>query len=237
MRLHVFLAKAGIASRRAGEKLILAGRVKVNGRLVTALGVKVEEQDRVTLDDRPVAISTRRVYLAVHKPVAVLCTQRDDRNRPKVIDFIPADLRPGLFHVGRLDFMSSGLIFYTNDGLFAKIVAHPSSQIEKEYLLETLTPIPPRLFPDYRKGIRLDDEYVKITQYALERNDRARLVLTEGKNREIRRVCDAYGVKVKRLVRVRIGTVHLAGIATGRFRHLRPQEVAWFLAQETRSRG
>jgi len=228
MRLHVFLAKAGIASRRTSEKLIAAGRVQVNGATVTELGTQVAENDRVTFDGREVSPLEQQVYLAVHKPVSVLCTQFDERGRPKVIDLLPEDLRPGLFHVGRLDFMSSGLIFYTNDGDFANIVTHPSSEIEKEYLLESEDPMPAAMLSAYRRGITLDGEILRLKSCRLEGKNKARLVLCQGKNREIRRVCDEFGVKVRRLSRVRIGIVTLDGLSPGRFRRLTEGEKAWF---------
>jgi 23S rRNA pseudouridine2605 synthase len=231
MRLHVFLARAGIASRRASEKLIQAGRVKVNGLTVTVLGTQVGENDRVTFNGRPVLPLRRREYLAVHKPVGVLCTQRDEQCRPKVIDLIPEDLRPGLFHAGRLDLMSAGLIFYTNDGEFAKAVTHPSSGVEKEYLLETVDFIPERLLAEYKRGVVIEGATYRIIRYRAESKTRVKLVLIEGKNREIRRVCEAFGVKVKRLTRIRIGPVRLAGLSPGRFRRLTADEIEWFLAR------
>ncbi len=228
MRLQVFLSKAGIASRRAAEKLISEGRVTVNGEPVTAMGCQVQVTDSITCDGRPVTPLTIPIYLAVHKPVAVLCTQLDKKNRAKVIDLIPEHLRPGLFHVGRLDYMSSGLIFYTNDGDFGHRVTHPSSEIEKEYWLETEGPIHKQLPADYKKGIVIDGEVFKIKDYTIEAPHRVRLILIQGKNREIRRVCAAYGVKIHRLRRIRIGCVPLDGISPGRFRHLTGEEVAWF---------
>jgi 23S rRNA pseudouridine2605 synthase len=232
LRLHVFLAKAGIASRRASEKLILAGKVTVNGVTVTVLGTRVEAGDVVGCDGKPVAPIERRVYLAVHKPVGHLCTQHDERDRPKVIDLIPDDLKPGLFHAGRLDFMSGGLIFYTNDGEFARKVTHPSAEVEKEYLLESSDPIPETMLSDYRKGVAIEGETYRIRRYGSETKTRARIVLIQGKNREIRRVCAAYGVKVRRLTRVRIGPVKLGGLSPGRFRLLTNEEIRWFLDKQ-----
>jgi 23S rRNA pseudouridine2605 synthase len=231
MRLHVFLAKAGIASRRACEGYIREGRVLVNGERVTAMGVPVGEHDIVTFDDQPVTPLEKSVYLALHKPVQVLCTQYDEAGRKKAIELIPPHLHKGLFHAGRLDFMSSGLVFYTNDGTFAAIVTHPSFGIEKEYLLETVTDIPVAMLPEYVKGIRLEGELLKIIKYRLAGKRRAKITLNQGKNREIRRVCQAFHVPVKQLVRIRIGKVLLEGIEPGNYRTLTKDEVGWFLAQ------
>jgi 23S rRNA pseudouridine2605 synthase len=231
MRLQLFLAKAGIASRRAAEKIIQAGRVQVNGLTITALGTKVDEHDAVSCDGRPVVLISRLVYLAVYKPVGVLCTQADEKNRPKVIDLIPEELRPGLFHVGRLDFMSSGLIFYTNDGDFARKVTHPSFEIEKEYLLETIEPLPPDMLEAYRKGIEIEGETYNLLAYRSVGKNKANLVLTQGKNREIRRVCAAFSAQVKRLVRIRIGPVLLGKLQLGGFSALSAREIDWFLGR------
>ncbi len=236
MRLQVFLAKAGLASRRGAEKLIAAGKVKVNGATVASPGVKVEEGDVVTCGGRPVTPLTRRVYLAVHKPVGYLCTQRDERGRPKVIDLVPEDLRPGLFHAGRLDFMSAGLIFYTNDGEFANAVTHPSAGVEKEYLLEADRSIPGRMLDDYGRGIEIEGERYRLLRHVRETAVKVRLVLVQGKNREIRRVCEAYGVKVRRLTRIRIGPVPLGGLSPGRFRMLKEKEIRWFLEKAAKPR-
>lgn len=234
MRLQVWIAKAGIASRRAAEQIIREGRVAVNGVTVTAMGAKVTPDDHVTCDGRPVKPLSSLTYLAVHKPVGVLCTQKDDRNRPKVIDLLPEPLRPGIFHVGRLDFMSSGLIFYTNDGDFGHIVMHPSTEIEKEYRLETETALFDQQLSEYCQGIPLDGDVVRLKSFTRESPIRVRLTLTQGKNREIRRACAYFNVKIRRLCRIRIGCVKLNGISPGRFRHLTEDEVAWFLGDEAR---
>ncbi|MBN2353204.1 MAG: rRNA pseudouridine synthase [Spirochaetales bacterium] len=234
MRLNAFLAKAGLASRRGAEKLIAAGKVKVNGATVTSLGTKVAEGDVVTCGGERVAPLSRRVYLAVNKPVGYLCTQRDERGRPKVIDLVPQELRPGLFHAGRLDYMSAGLIFYTNDGEFANAVTHPSAGVEKEYLLEANHAIPERMLADYVRGIALEGDDYRLLRYVRETDDTVRLVLGQGKNREIRRVCAAYGVKVRRLTRIRIGSVLLGGLSPGHYRMLGKDEIRGLLKRKTK---
>lgn len=225
----MFLARAGIASRRACEQLIEQGRVAVNGRIIREMGVRVGETDRVEFDGKPVVLLREKKYYALNKPIRVLCTQHDERGRKKAIDFFPQKAAKGLFHVGRLDFMSSGLIFFTTDGEFARRVTHPSSGVEKEYLLETVTEIPPAMLDDYRRGVRIEGELFRLASFRIESKKRVRLILRQGKNREIRRVCGAYGVTVRSLERVRIGCVGISGIASGCYRDLTQKEIAWFL--------
>jgi len=177
VRLQRYLARAGVASRRSSEALIQSGRVAVNGTPVTAMGVKVTDSDTVTVDGNVVRPSTVLHYLALHKPVRVICTQADQAARTRAVEFIPERFRKGLFHVGRLDYMSSGLIFFTNDGEFARIVTHPSFEVEKEYRLECKEAIPDNMLEAYTRGIRLDDDFLRILGFKRERADAVRLVL------------------------------------------------------------
>jgi 23S rRNA pseudouridine2605 synthase len=229
MRLHVFLQKAGVGSRRACEAFIEEGKVEVNGTLVTAQGVQVDRGDEVRFEGRPVHPSLESVYLAVNKPPKYLCSNRDPEGRPLVIDLVAGDFSERLFTVGRLDFLSSGLIFLTNDGDFANAVMHPSKQVEKEYFVETKKPIPEDLLKRYKRGFQLEGETYRLKSYRLRSPRRAYLTLLEGKNREIRRVFQAQKVTLRRLQRVRIGPVKLHKLPEGSYRQLSKQEISWFL--------
>ena len=136
MRLQVFLAHAGVASRRASEQFIVDGRVTVNGLVVRTLGTKVGPEDTVMCDGKPVRPETVLHHLVLHKPAGFLCTQTDPENRPLARDLLPREIHERLYSVGRLDCMSSGLIIFTNDGDFAHKLSHPSSSIEKEYRID-----------------------------------------------------------------------------------------------------
>jgi 23S rRNA pseudouridine2605 synthase len=229
VRLNAFLARSGIGSRRACDRYIEAGDVEINGERVTTLGTKVQEHDEVRFRGTVVAPVGNAVYLAVNKPPLVLCSNKDPEGRPLVLDLVKHEFQTRLFTVGRLDFLSCGLVFVTNDGSFAQAVMHPSRQIEKEYLVETKDPIPEDLLERYKSGLYLEGERYKAASYQYRSARKASITLTEGKNREIRRVMMFGKIKIKRLRRIRIGPVQLRGLPQGGFRHLTNAEVKHFL--------
>jgi 23S rRNA pseudouridine2605 synthase len=233
-RLHVYLARCGIASRRACEGIIKSGRVAVNGAVITAMGYKLRDNDRVTLDGSAVFPEKRKVYIALNKPPAYLCAAVDERGRALARDLFKDQIPERLFHVGRLDYMSSGLIFFTNDGIFAKIISHPRYEIEKEYFISCTEAVPDELLLKYRQGVRVEGVTYRALKYRRLADKRVELTLAQGKNREIRTVFGAFGVEIKTLRRIRIGTVTLAGLASGRFRFLTKSEVRWFLTRSPR---
>lgn len=222
------MARCGIGSRRACEIYISEGRVTVNGR-IAELGSKVTPSDRVALDNRQLHPETEQVYLAINKPAGYLCSNSDSRGRPLLLDLLQ-DIPQRIFHVGRLDFRSSGLIFYTNDGIFAKTVSHPSSKIEKEYQVETKNPFPEELLSKYKRGLKIGGESYHLRKYEYKTPRKVVLTLIEGKNREIRRVFEHFGFFPSKIHRVRIGCVHIRGIPAGGYRPLSRKEVAWFFS-------
>ncbi len=228
IRLQVFLARCGLGSRRNCETFISHGRVTVNGVPVTQLGTKVALTDSVTLDGRAVVPSARKIYIAVHKPREYLCANSDPERRPLVSELFSSAIRGRLFHVGRLDFLSTGLILYTNDGEFAKLVTHPGSGIEKEYLVETGRAIDDEFLRRYSKGIRVGEQLYRCKTYTLRSPHSALITLTEGKNREIRNVFTSRNIRLKRVHRLRVGPITLKGIPTGHFRRLTEREIRWF---------
>jgi 23S rRNA pseudouridine2605 synthase len=222
------MARCGVGSRRACETYIREGRVTVNGR-TAELGSKVGGADRVALDNRPLILERAQVYLAVNKPAGYLCSNSDSRGRPLVLDLLQG-IPQRIFHVGRLDFRSSGLIFYTNDGAFSKIASHPSSRIEKEYQVETKDPFPEEFLLRYKRGLKIQGESYRLKKYQYKTPRKIVLTLIEGKNREIRRVFEHFGFFPTRIHRVRIGCVHVRGIPSGGYRPLSQKEVSWFLS-------
>jgi len=226
IRLHVFMARCGIASRRRCEEYIQEGRVTVNGQRA-ALGSKVSPGDRVLFDRKPLVPEHDKAYLAVNKPRGYLCSNQDSEGRPLVADLLRR-VPYRLFHVGRLDFTSSGLIFYTNDGEFAKLVSHPSSAIEKEYLVECGTDVPEELLKKYQAGITVEGERYRLKRYRVRSPRSLSLTLIEGKNREIRKVFEHFRIRLRSIHRVRIGCVTEQGIPSGRYRRLEPAEIEWF---------
>ena len=237
MRLQVYLAHAGVASRRACEKIIAEGRVSVNGTLVTDMGSKVRTGDTVLLDGKPVHPEARKCYVLLNKPAGFVCTLSDEKGRPTAADLLKETYSERLYNIGRLDMFSSGAILFTNDGDFAAKIEHPSAQIEKEYVIETTQDFPPELLTRFERGIRVDGIFYKCRSAAAVNRRKLRIVLVEGKNREIRRVLDSFNCTIKRLVRVRIGNLELGTLKAGEFRDLTAKERQTLLDLAAESRN
>lgn len=225
VRLQVFLAKGGVGSRRSCEKLILDGRVKVNNVKVTTLGTKVNENDVVYVDDVPVEVHERTYYFALNKPRGYVCTNYDPNETAYARDLIDIEDNNVLFNVGRLDKDSQGLIFFTNDGEWANAIAHPSSETEKEYIVRTDRDI---IKKDMDSAYRGEIKPYRIKSYKMLSQREVSIVLTEGKNRELRRLFEELGYSVKRLTRIRIGSVCLDDLPSGMYRKLKPSEIKSF---------
>jgi 23S rRNA pseudouridine2605 synthase len=225
LRIHVYLARCGIASRRKCEQYITEGRVKKNGKTVKKLGETCSPRDTIQFDDKIVEPVREHIYIALHKPRGYICANSDPFGRPLALDLIrEADIYR-LFHVGRLDLNSSGLIFFTNDGEFAKIVSHPSWEIEKEYIVETREEISTHLLARFKRGVQIEGVRHRIKQYRLETSRKAVVTLNEGKNREIRKLFQSAGILVTTIHRTRIGPVTIKGIPPGSYRPLTDEEI------------
>lgn len=226
IRLQVFIAHSGVASRRNAEKIIQDGRVTVNGLTVTELGTKVSPSDAVCVDGRRIEPEKRKIYVLLNKPSGYVCSLADEKGRPVAADILADKYEERLYNIGRLDMYSAGAILFTNDGEFASIVGHPSSEIEKEYVVEASMPFPDRVIDSFKNGIRIDNVYYKARDAERLSSRRLRVVLIEGKNREIRKVLESFDVRVKNLIRTRIGPVTLGDLKYGEFRELSPDEIA-----------
>lgn len=231
MRLQKYLSRSGVASRRASEQLIRDGRVSVNGEIVREMGVKVEPDDRVAVDGRAVAPEPP-VWVLLHKPAGCVTTRDDPRGRPTVYDLLP-DRYESLFHVGRLDLDSEGLLLLTNEGGVANRLMHPSHEVDRVYRVAvegTLTRGDRRAL---LSGIELADGPARAHAVEiLDTGDRGssggsllRIVMREGRKREVRRLLDAVGHPVRRLVRERLGPVSLGALPEGEWRELTADEV------------
>jgi pseudouridine synthase len=232
VRLQKFLADAGVSSRRAGEKLILDGRVAINGTLVLALGTKVTPgQDKVTVDGQVVR-AKQKTYLALHKPRGYVCTRADDQDRPTVMELLPPAMRH-LHPVGRLDFNSEGLLFLTNDGEFTLRLSHPRHGVRKKYVATLSSRLSPEQIDQVKRGIFSDGERLRAASVRVLSAESHRSVveieLTEGRNREVRRMFEALGLFVKKLVRTQIGPVPLGRLGVSRWRPLTEPEIALLL--------
>jgi 23S rRNA pseudouridine2605 synthase len=224
IRLQVYLSHAGVASRRAAEEIIAAGRVSVNGVTITSQGTKVEGSDIILLDGKPVELENRQIYLALNKPPGYICTSSDPQGRPLALSLLPKT-QERLYSVGRLDFQSCGLIFFTNDGSFADRLGHPSFELEKEYIVEASGPIPDITLEAFNNGITIEDVNYKAKSAIRTGRKTIRVVLIEGKNREIRRVFSHFHLHPVLLRRVRIGPVQLFDLPEGQSRPLTNNEL------------
>jgi 23S rRNA pseudouridine2605 synthase len=222
-RLQKVLAAIGWGSRRTCEELIAAGRVTVNGE-VAQLGRRVEvDHDSVAVDGVPVGVRPGLVYYLLNKPAGVITTAMDPQGRPTVVELVPAE--PRVFPVGRLDGETEGLLLLTNDGELANRIAHPSHGVEKEYLADVGRNVPPSAIARLRGGVELDDGMTAPAKVGQPEPGVLRIVIHEGRNRQVRRMCAAVGFPVQRLVRVRIGPLRDATLAPGRWRELTRGEV------------
>jgi 23S rRNA pseudouridine2605 synthase len=226
-RLQRALARAGYGSRRASEELIAGGRVTVNGR-TARLGDRVDaERDEVHVDGRRISVDPRLRYLAFHKPHGVTTTMRDTHAERDLRRYLPSG--PRVFAVGRLDRDTEGLLLLTNDGELAHRLAHPSHGVEKEYLAEVEGAVTERHVARLRRGVQLQDGVARaVGARTVGRSGgrgAIRLVMTEGRKREVRRMLDAIGLPVRRLVRTRLGPIRLGTLKPGEVRDLTAEEV------------
>ncbi|MDQ6630159.1 MAG: rRNA pseudouridine synthase [Verrucomicrobiota bacterium] len=228
MRLQKFLADAGVASRRASEQIILAGRVLVNGHLVRELGTKTDPaRDSVVVDGRPIK-TKRKIYIALNKPRGYLCARLDKTDRKLITELLPLEWSH-LFSVGRLDLDSDGLIFLTNDGEFSLRLTHPRYGVSKTYRVAVAGKVDSASLQKILRGIEDRGETLRAQKARiLSANNTESVVeleLAEGKNREVRRLFEAQGIAVNRLQRIKIGKIKLGELPIGKWRTLTEPEI------------
>lgn len=229
-RLQKLISSAGIASRRAAEEMIRAGRVTVNGAQA-ALGASADpDTDEIRVDGEPVRLPERRRYIVLHKPRGYVTTLKDDRGRPTVADLVP-DAGGRLYPVGRLDMDSEGLLILTDDGQAANALMHPSHQVDKVYTVFVQGPDIPGAVAKLRAMDSLEGEPIARPSVALvERKGTGaelQIVIHEGKNRQVRRMCAACGLRVSRLIRVAEGAVTLGALPPGKWRSMTADEISY----------
>ena len=223
MRLNRYLALCGLGSRRACEEIILGGGVRINGRAVRELATMVEPGDTVVARGRVVRPAAER-YLVLNKPPGVLSSRASQGGKPTVYDILPRDAA-NLPHVGRLDADSEGLLLFSNDGELSQALTHPSRHVEKEYDVILGETFDTKHIPKLLKGVYLEEGRAKAAHVHVEGANKLRVVLTQGINRQIRRMFAALGYKVKRLTRTRLGPLKLGRLPRGASRELSAREV------------
>ena len=229
-RLQKYLAECGVASRRKCEELILQGKVKVNNQIVTELGVKVNlEKDIVKFEDKEIKPTSKMVYILLNKPIGYVTTADDQFGRDTVLDLVKVKER--IVPVGRLDMYTSGALILTNDGDFVYKVTHPKHEIEKTYTVTVKGIIKNEEVEQLRKGVKIDDYItkpakVKILKTDIEKNiSRLEIVIHEGKNRQVRKMCESVGRRVLALHRSKIGKIGVKDIELGKWRYLKDREI------------
>ena len=228
-RLQKVIAASGVTSRRKAEELITAGKVKVNGEVVTELGTNVTEKDRIEVENIIINKETKEYYL-LNKPRGVVTTTKDDKDRKTVVDLIPTSAR--IYPVGRLDYDTTGVLLLTNDGDFANILMHPACEVEKVYRAKLKGIIKGEQINTLKDGIKLDDQIVKPSRVKLKKVDTktntcmVQITIHEGKNHQVKRMFEAVGYEVLKLKREREAFFDLKDLQSGEFRKLTPKEVA-----------
>ena len=235
-RLQKYLAQCGVASRRKCEELILQGRVQVNGGTVTELGTKINpEKDKIKFDGKDVKQSQKLVYILLNKPIGYVTTADDQFGRDTVLDLVKVKER--IVPVGRLDMYTSGALILTNDGDFVYQVTHPKHEIEKTYTVTIKGIVQNNEVEQLRSGVKIDDyitkpERVKILKTDTEKDiSRLEITIHEGKNRQVRKMCEAIGRKVLALHRSKIGNLGVKDLELGKWRYLNSKEVKGILGK------
>ena len=229
-RLQKFLANAGIASRRKCEELILNGKVEVNGEVVTELGTKVSDKDIVKYNGKIVKPEEEKVYILLNKPIGYVTTAKDQFDRDTVLDLVKINKR--IVPVGRLDMYTSGALILTNDGDFVNMLTHPKNEINKTYNVTVKGNITKEDVENLQNGVEIDDGYitkpakVKILKIDEEKNiSRIQITIHEGKNRQVRKMCEAINKKVLALHRSKIGNIEVNNLKVGNWRYLTNKEI------------
>lgn len=231
VRLQKYIAMSGEASRRAAEAMIEAGRVKVNGEIITELGTKVEiGADKVQLDNKEIKPEIKKYYIMLNKPEGYVSTVNDQFERPTVIDLIGGEIKSRVFPVGRLDYDTRGLLLLTNDGNFTYKVTHPKFHMNKTYIVTIKGGITIKGLNALRKGVVIDDYKTSPAEVEMISAEKGitvlKITIHEGKNRQVRKMMEAVGCKVSELERISIGNVELGNLPLGRWRYLTSHEIS-----------
>lgn len=228
-RLQKAIAEAGVTSRRKAEQFILAGKVKVNGKVIQELGYKVDEKDRIEVEGVPIT-KEKKVYFLLNKPREMISSVSDEKHRKTVVDLIPCKER--IYPVGRLDYDTTGVLLLTNDGEFANILMHPSKEVKKVYIAKIKGILKGEAIKELKQGVLVDGQKVKAERVKVRKIDPKKntsmveISIHEGKNHQVKKMFESVGYEVLKLKRERIAFFDLTGLKSGEYRPLTPKEIA-----------
>lgn len=224
IRLNKYISSSGICSRRKADELINLKRVKVNGNIVEDLGIQIDEKnDVVTIDNKKIALEEKNIYLMLNKPIGYITTNDEQLGRKCTKDLIHERIR--VFPIGRLDMNSEGLLLFTNDGDFSNKLMHPSKKVEKVYIVKLNRKITDEKIELLKNGVDIGDYITRPCKIKRIASNVIEITIAEGKNRQIRRMCEAIGLNVVKLQRIKIGNLELGNLPVGKYRYLTKKEV------------
>ena len=224
IRLNKFLAMCGICSRRNADEIILQGKVRINGKKVTELGVSVDElKDKIEYNGKILKIKSKKVYIMLNKPAGYITTSKEQFGRPYILELIKEKER--VFPVGRLDMDTEGLILLTNDGDFANSLMHPSKKINKVYEAKVSGNITEEKIKKLQNGVKIEDYITAPAKVRLITKDILEIIIHEGKNRQVKKMCRAVGLRVEKLKRTKIGEMELGNLKVGEYKILTEKQI------------
>jgi len=223
LRLNKYIASTGACSRRKAEEYIISGRVSINGKIVTELGTQVGSNDVVCIDGKEIVLEERKVYIMLNKPIGYVTTAKEQFNRKSVLDIVKVKER--IYPVGRLDMDSEGLLLLTNDGDFANNIIHPTKHIAKRYEVLLKEEITETMIKKLRDGVDIGGYTTRRAVIEKIKDNIVHITITEGKNRQVRRMCEAVGNKVVNLKRISIGKLELGELKTGTYIELIKEDI------------
>ena len=221
-RINKYIASCGICSRRKAEEYVLAGRVKVNDIIIKDLAYKVKEEDIIKIDDNIINKEERKVYIMLNKPKGYVTTSHEQFGRKSVLDLSDEDVR--VYPIGRLDMYTEGLLLLTNDGNFANKLMHPKNKIDKKYIVTAKDKITQNQKELLESGVNIGDYITKPAKVNILDNNEFEIMISEGKNRQVRKMCEVVGINLLNLRRVKIGNIKLGNLQSGKYRYLTDEE-------------
>lgn len=231
MRINKYIAHSGVVSRRKADELIEAGRVKVNGIVVKEPGIEITPKDKVEVDNKPIKLEERKVYIMMNKPSGYLCTSKDERGRKTALELLGNKYKERLYTVGRLDYETEGLLIITNDGEMANRLIHPSNEVKKTYYVELDNVLTMKAIHNLESGVTIDD--YKTKKATIKKigqgtsTNKCLITIGEGKNRQVRKMFETQRLRVKYLKRLSLGELRIEDMKPGEFRELTKKELSY----------